>query len=325
MPHASAHAIALAVLDSHGCTYAQELDIPLARNTPQPLFRLFCATLLFSTRISADIAVSATRALQNEGWTTPQKMAKSTWRQRTDVLNHSGYARYDESTSRALGEDCQMLLERYQGDLRNLREEAHQDPDQERKLLQEFKRIGEVGVDIFFREVQVAWPELVPFADRRALKTARRLGLHGDAHDLAKLVSKKDFPKLVAGLVRVSLAKDYQRVKQSAASKNSTKEQTMPRGSWNKKDEDQYDHIKESEKKSGKSTDRAEEIAARTVNKHRRKEGRTANKTSEGTGNPNHSLEDRSKDELYNMAKEKKIEGRSKMSKDELVKALRKK
>lgn len=98
----------------------------------------------------------------------------------------------------------------------------------------------------------------------------------------------------------------------------------MPRGSWSKKDEDQYEHIKDSEKDSGKSTDRAEEIAARTVNKQRRKEGRTENKSSKGTGNPNHSLEDRSKQELYNLAKEKDIDGRSKMDKGELIKALRK-
>jgi hypothetical protein len=97
----------------------------------------------------------------------------------------------------------------------------------------------------------------------------------------------------------------------------------MPRGSWNKKDEDQYEHIKDSEIDRGKSTDRAEEIAARTVNKQRRKEGRTQNKSSQGTGNPNRSLEDRSKQELYNLAKEKDIEGRSKMDKGELVKALR--
>jgi hypothetical protein len=96
----------------------------------------------------------------------------------------------------------------------------------------------------------------------------------------------------------------------------------MPKA-WSKKDQDQYKHIKDSEKDSGKSTDRAEEIAARTVNKQRRNEGRTPNKTTQGTGNPNSSLEDRSKTELYNIAKEKDIAGRSKMDKSELVKALR--
>lgn len=49
----------------------------------------------------------------------------------------------------------------------------------------------------------------------------------------------------------------------------------MPRQSWSKKDERQYEHVKESEQKKGRSKARAEEIAARTVNKQRRQEGRT--------------------------------------------------
>ncbi len=85
----------------------------------------------------------------------------------------------------------------------------------------------------------------------------------------------------------------------------------------------QYEHIKESSLERGKSEDRAEEIAARTVNKQRREEGRTPNRTSQGTGNPTSSLEERTKDELYNRARELEIEGRSRMNKDELVRAIR--
>jgi hypothetical protein len=48
----------------------------------------------------------------------------------------------------------------------------------------------------------------------------------------------------------------------------------MPK-SWSSKDERQYEHIKASEKKEGRSAGRAKEIAARTVNKHRKQEGRT--------------------------------------------------
>ena len=94
---------------------------------------------------------------------------------------------------------------------------------------------------------------------------------------------------------------------------------------WSDKDERQYDHIKESAQDRGKPEDRAKEIAARTVNKQRREEGRTPNKTTQGTGNPNTSLEDRTRDELYNRAKEMDVEGRSSMSKDELVQAVREK
>jgi len=98
----------------------------------------------------------------------------------------------------------------------------------------------------------------------------------------------------------------------------------MPR-SWSNKEERQYEHIKESSQKRGTGTKKAKEIAARTVNKQRREEGKTRNKTTQGTGNPNKSLEERTKQELYNIAQEKNIEGRSKMSKSDLVKALRKK
>ena len=93
---------------------------------------------------------------------------------------------------------------------------------------------------------------------------------------------------------------------------------------WSNKDERKYEHIKESSLERGVTEDRAEEIAARTVNKGRREEGRTPNRRTQGTGNPNRGYEARTKDELYNIARERKIEGRSNMSKEELVRALRK-
>lgn len=97
----------------------------------------------------------------------------------------------------------------------------------------------------------------------------------------------------------------------------------MPRA-WSSKDERQYEHIKESAQDRGKSPRRAKEIAARTVNKQRRQEGRTPNKTTQGTGNPNRPLEERTVKELRNIAADKQISGRSRMKKKELVRAIRK-
>jgi plasmid stabilization system protein ParE len=93
--------------------------------------------------------------------------------------------------------------------------------------------------------------------------------------------------------------------------------------SWTNKDRRQYEHIKEGYEDRGTPDDRAEEIAARTVNKERREEGRTPNTRTEGTGNPRHGLESRTKAELENRARELNIHGRSKMSKDDLVHAIR--
>jgi len=93
---------------------------------------------------------------------------------------------------------------------------------------------------------------------------------------------------------------------------------------WTKKEERQYEHIKESSQKRGASSEKAKEIAGRTVNKQRREQGETPQKATQGTGNPNTSLEDRSKDELYNLAKQMNIAGRSKMDKKELISSIRK-
>jgi len=93
---------------------------------------------------------------------------------------------------------------------------------------------------------------------------------------------------------------------------------------WSKKDERMYEHIKKNAKERGKSEDRAEEIAGRTVNKQRREEGRTPSKTTSGGGNPNTALEERSVEELKNRARDLNIDGRSKMKKAELVQAIRK-
>jgi hypothetical protein len=97
----------------------------------------------------------------------------------------------------------------------------------------------------------------------------------------------------------------------------------MPQTSWTKKDERQYEHIKDDAEDRGMSESRAKQIAARTVNKRRREEGRTTNKRTMGTGNPNLPLEARTRDELYNIAKELNLSGRSTMTKRELVSALR--
>lgn len=92
---------------------------------------------------------------------------------------------------------------------------------------------------------------------------------------------------------------------------------------WSVKDKRQFEHVKESVMQGGKPEGTADEIAARTVSKQRREEGRTPSSSTQGTGNPNTTLESRTFDELQNRATELNIEGRSKMNKDELVEAIR--
>jgi endonuclease III len=201
------------LLDGYGQTFAEELGIKLRPLSPSGLFRLLCFALLASARIGHEQALRAARALTKSGWSTPQKMAAATWEQRVKVLNTHGYARYDEKTSRFLGDTSALLLEKYGGDLRKLREAAERDPARERELLKECKGIGDIGADIFFREAQAIWAELYPFADKRAVHAAGKLGLPRDAESLARLVPRAQFARLVAALVRVDLAKAHAEVR----------------------------------------------------------------------------------------------------------------
>jgi hypothetical protein len=107
----------------------------------------------------------------------------------------------------------------------------------------------------------------------------------------------------------------------------------MPQKAWSDKRERQYEHVKESELEQGRSTKRAKEIAARTVNKERARSGeaRESSRTSRrdmsssrrggqrsGTNRP----KGRTKEQLYNEARRMNIEGRSRMNKQQLQRAV---
>ncbi len=106
----------------------------------------------------------------------------------------------------------------------------------------------------------------------------------------------------------------------------------MPQQAWSKKRERQYEHIKDGVLDRGESEDTAEEIAARTVNKERARAGESdqASSTSiddisssrRGGKRSHQGAGGRTRDQLYAEARKKDIEGRSKMTKAQLERAL---
>lgn len=192
------------LLEESGETYAHEAGIRL-KDKPSPLYQLLVLSALLSTRISAPIAVDAAREVFKAGWRTPRAVADASWGDVVGALGRAHYKRYDESTATALGEGAELVLDRWRGDLRRLRDEAGGDAGQVRELLQKVPRIGPVGADIFCREAQGIWPELRPAFDRRALQGAEKNGLPTDAARLGELVSTADLPRLAAALVRSTL------------------------------------------------------------------------------------------------------------------------
>ncbi|MDX6513574.1 MAG: hypothetical protein QOE36_3078 [Gaiellaceae bacterium] len=107
----------------------------------------------------------------------------------------------------------------------------------------------------------------------------------------------------------------------------------MPQQAWSAKRERQYKHIKESVKEQGRSEKKAEEIAARTVNKERARAGEAKSSsrlsrtdmpssTRGGQRSGTNRPKGRTKDQLYNEAKRMSISGRSTMNKAQLQRAV---
>ena len=106
----------------------------------------------------------------------------------------------------------------------------------------------------------------------------------------------------------------------------------MPQRAWSKKRERQYEHIKQGVLDRGEDEDTAEEIAARTVNKERAQAGEARESSRTSTDDISSSRRGglrshkgprgRTRDQLYNEARQKGIKGRSKMTKAQLERAV---
>jgi hypothetical protein len=113
------------------------------------------------------------------------------------------------------------------------------------------------------------------------------------------------------------------------------KEEAMPQKAWSAKRERQYEHIKSGLKSRGRSEDTAEEIAARTVNKERARAGEAKERSRSsvrdissgrrGGMRSHRGPGGRTKEQLYNEAKDLGIKGRSRMTKSQLLAAVNQK
>ena len=109
----------------------------------------------------------------------------------------------------------------------------------------------------------------------------------------------------------------------------------MPKQALSAKRERQYKHVKASEKKQGRSTRRAKQISAATVNKERARKGESRSASRSSTSDLSSGRrgglrsgggpKGRTKEQLYNEAKRRGIKGRSKMNKAQLKRAVARK
>ncbi|OBH83803.1 endonuclease [Mycobacterium scrofulaceum] len=197
------------LLDVAGTTYAAEARIKLG-DKPMPLFQLLVVCMLASKPIDAAIAMRAGRELFKAGLRTPKAVLDADRQTMIDAFGRAHYVRYDESSATRLTEMAGRVRDEYSGDLRELADRSHHDVAAAKRLLKQFKGIGDTGADIFLREVQDVWTWLRPYFDERATATAKQLGLPAQPAKLGALAPQANAP-LAAALIRVSLDDDVRR------------------------------------------------------------------------------------------------------------------
>jgi endonuclease III len=194
------------LLNVAGTTYAAEAGVRIS-DKPMPLFQLLVLCMLASKPIDAAIAMRAGHELFSDGLRTPKAVLDSDRRTMIDAFGRAHYVRYDESSATRLTEIAQRVLDEYSGDLREIARRSADDIDAAKRMLKQFKGIGDTGADIYLREVQDVWTWVRPYFDKRAVHAAEALGLPSDPTELGALAARSN-ARLAAALVRVSLDDD---------------------------------------------------------------------------------------------------------------------
>lgn len=197
------------LLDVAGTTYAAEARIKLGAK-PMPLFQLLIVCMLASKPIDAAIAMAAGRELFKAGLRTPKAVLAADRRAMIEAFGRAHYVRYDESSATRLTDMAERVRDEYSGDLRELAKRSRHDVAAAKRLLTQFKGIGDTGADIYLREVQDVWTWARPYFDDRATAAAQQLGLPTRPEKLGALAPRAN-ARLAAALIRVSLDDDVRR------------------------------------------------------------------------------------------------------------------
>lgn len=197
------------LLEVAGTSYAAKAGIRID-DKPMPLFQLLVLCMLASKPIDATIAMRAARELFKAGLRTPKGVLESRRQTMIDAFGRAHYVRYDESSATRLTEMAERVRDEFRGDLREIARRSDHDPSKSKRILKQFKGIGDTGADIFLREVQDVWTWARPYFDDRATATAKELGLPTDPAKLSVLAAGAN-ARLAAALVRASLDDDVRR------------------------------------------------------------------------------------------------------------------
>ena len=179
--------------------YSEELGIYLKENNDKEIFKWFLASILFGGRISETIAKNTYKTFEKYNLLESRKILKAGWDFLVNpIMREGGYVRYDEKTSTQILKNCETLLQKYRGSLKELHKEAQDSKDLEDKLTG-FYGIGPITTNIFLRELRPFWEKANPEPLPIVKKIAQKYGINLDKYNRKSLA----FVRIEAGLIRL--------------------------------------------------------------------------------------------------------------------------
>jgi hypothetical protein len=181
------------LVQNFGEKYSEILGIDLSRGKDEEIFKWFLAAVLFGAPITEQAVIKTYKCFEKHDVLSPKRILRTGWDGLVKILDEGSYTRYDFKTADKLLEVMQNLLEKYDGSLTLLHDEASDSRDLENKLKALGKGIGDVTVSIFLRELRNIWTKADPLPTALVLLAAKELKIlrGGTAKDALRQL--KDF------------------------------------------------------------------------------------------------------------------------------------
>jgi endonuclease III len=180
------------LIENLGQKYSEILGINLASKKEEEIFKWFLASILFGAPINETSVIKTYKCFQKYDVLTPKQIIQTGWDGLVKILDEGSYTRYDFKTADKLLEVMKNLIQKYNGRLTLLYDNASDMQDLENRLKNLGKGIGEVTVKIFLRELRGVWNKAEPEPTELVVVAAENLGIFKKERGKA-LEQLKDF------------------------------------------------------------------------------------------------------------------------------------
>jgi endonuclease III len=182
-----------ALIENYGRRYSETLGINLSEGREAEIFKWFLASILFGAPITEAAVIKTFKCFQKYNVLTPKQILDTGWDGLVRILDEGSYTRYDFKTADKLLETMQNLMEKYNGNLTSLYNEASDTHDLEKRLKDLAKGIGDITVSIFLRELREIWEKADPNPTDLVVLAAKNLGIMKKETVENTLAQLKDF------------------------------------------------------------------------------------------------------------------------------------